>query len=557
MSCLKGIKSIGGYVSTPVDKVEYTGIEWKDKGTVITTVVVNQKDRTIQVELNNLTLSLLKTQPLSTVNDDYILLCTVDNGSRSYEWISYSELLDRITADEESIKELREKLIEEINRAKSIEEEINNKLTEEISNRIDADNNLTNSLNEEIDRATSAENILTTNLNKEIGRAEKAEEDLNSRINNLDYSSDTLTPTETISQITQTDGKILVTKQSIQIEMNQVTNLTNEFSNVRNEFEEADNQLNASLSQKITDEQSRAESKEAELSNSITQEIARAKEVENELNSSINTEKERAIAAESSLDTKISNEIINRESGDNFLKSQINEINAKIPEQASSTNQLADKDFVNSSISTSTATFRGTYNSIDDLPTEGIDNNDYAFVRTEIQTGLDKYDKYTYNGTEWVFEYSLNNSSFTEAQWKAINSNITEDLTLQITTNKNNINDLNTSLNGEINRAKEAESNLSISINNERERAENAENTLTSSLNAHIANKENPHEVTKTQIGLENVDNTSDKDKPISTATQTSLDNLKLYIDNLIKSMGELKGTLEEGTLIIGPGEQK
>ena len=339
--------------------------------------------------------------------------------------------------------------------------------------------------------------------------------------------------------------------------MNQVTNLTNEFSNVRNEFGEADNQLNASLSQKIADEQSRAESKEAELSNSITQEIARAKEVENELNSSINTEKERAIAAESSLDTKISNEITNRESGDNFLKSQINEINAKIPEQASSTNQLADKDFVNSSISTSTATFRGTYNSIDDLPTEGIDNNDYAFVKTEIQTGLDKYDKYTYNGAEWAFEYSLNNSSFTEAQWKAINSNITEALTLQITTNKNNINDLNTSLNGEINRAKEAESNLSISINNERERAENAENTLTSSLNAHIANKENPHEVTKAQIGLENVDNTSDKDKPISTATQTSLDNLKLYVDNLIKSMGELKGTLEEGTLIIGPGEQK
>lgn len=557
MSCLKGIKSIGGYVSTPVDKVEYTGIEWKDKGTIITTVVVNQKDRTIQVELNNLTLSLLKTQPLSTVNDDYILLCTVDNGSRSYEWISYSELLDRITADEESIKELREKLIEEINRAKEAEKEINDNLTKEISRATKAEEDLKKQIDDETSNRITADNNLNISLNNEVERAKEAEKYLNDRIDNLDYSSDTLTPAETISQITQTDGKILVTKQSIQIGMDQVTNLTDEFSKVRNEFGEADNQLNTSLSQKITDEQSRAESKEAELSNSITQEIARAKEVENELNSSINTEKERATAAESSLDTKISNEITNRESGDNFLKSQINEINAKIPEQASSTNQLADKDFVNSSISTSTATFRGTYNSVDDLPTEGIDNNDYAFVRTEIQTGLDKYDKYTYNGTEWVFEYSLNNSSFTEAQWKAINSNITEALTLQITTNKNNINDLNTSLNGEINRAKEAESNLSISINNERERAENAENTLTSSLNAHIANKENPHEVTKAQIGLENVDNTSDKDKPISTATQTSLDNLKLYVDNLIKSMGELKGTLEEGTLIIGPGEQK
>lgn len=40
----------------------------------------------------------------------------------------------------------------------------------------------------------------------------------------------------------------------------------------------------------------------------------------------------------------------------------------------------------------------------------------------------------------------------------------------------------------------------------------------------HIANKANPHTVTKAQVGLGNVDNTSDADKPISTATQTALD---------------------------------
>lgn len=42
-------------------------------------------------------------------------------------------------------------------------------------------------------------------------------------------------------------------------------------------------------------------------------------------------------------------------------------------------------------------------------------------------------------------------------------------------------------------------------------------------LESHINNKENPHEVTKTQVGLGNVDNTSDINKPISTATQTAL----------------------------------
>ena len=51
--------------------------------------------------------------------------------------------------------------------------------------------------------------------------------------------------------------------------------------------------------------------------------------------------------------------------------------------------------------------------------------------------------------------------------------------------------------------------------------------TTNATLTAHTSNKTNPHEVTKSQIGLGNVDNTSDLNKPISTATQTEL-NKKL-----------------------------
>lgn len=43
----------------------------------------------------------------------------------------------------------------------------------------------------------------------------------------------------------------------------------------------------------------------------------------------------------------------------------------------------------------------------------------------------------------------------------------------------------------------------------------------------HLNNSNNPHAVTKAQIGLGNVDDTSDLDKPISTATQNALNNLK------------------------------
>ena len=42
--------------------------------------------------------------------------------------------------------------------------------------------------------------------------------------------------------------------------------------------------------------------------------------------------------------------------------------------------------------------------------------------------------------------------------------------------------------------------------------------------NAHIKNESNPHSVTKEQVGLSNVDNTKDADKPVSTATQAALD---------------------------------
>lgn len=39
----------------------------------------------------------------------------------------------------------------------------------------------------------------------------------------------------------------------------------------------------------------------------------------------------------------------------------------------------------------------------------------------------------------------------------------------------------------------------------------------------HVGNIENPHNVTKKQVGLGNVDNTADKDKPVSTAQEAAI----------------------------------
>ena len=125
-------------------------------------------------------------------------------------------------------------------------------------------------------------------------------------------------------------------------------------------------------------------------------------------------------------------------------------INSKIPEQASASNKLADKDFVNSSIATSTATFIGTFNSLEDLEdyTGPLDDNDYAFVITTDAAGNTLYNRYKYTGSEWLFEYTLNNSSFTAAQWASIQSGITSTDVAQITTNKNDIATINGTLSG-------------------------------------------------------------------------------------------------------------
>ena len=47
--------------------------------------------------------------------------------------------------------------------------------------------------------------------------------------------------------------------------------------------------------------------------------------------------------------------------------------------------------------------------------------------------------------------------------------------------------------------------------------------SIETAADSHTSNQLNPHNVTKTQVGLGNVDNTADTDKPISTAVQTAL----------------------------------
>ena len=98
--------------------------------------------------------------------------------------------------------------------------------------------------------------------------------------------------------------------------------------------------------------------------------------------------------------------------------------------------------FVNSSIATNTANYISNngepFTSVEQLEAYSgpVTNNDYAFVTGTDAEGNTYYDRYkaTVSGetVTWALEYRLNNSSFTAAQWSAINSGITSVLVAKI-----------------------------------------------------------------------------------------------------------------------------
>ena len=104
---------------------------------------------------------------------------------------------------------------------------------------------------------------------------------------------------------------------------------------------------------------------------------------------------------------------------------QLNKVTELIPNTATADNQLADKNFVNSSISTATAEFCGTVESLEDLNNLTADINDYAFYKHKDENGNTVFDRYKFTN-KWEYEYTLNNSSFTAEQRATINSGITK-----------------------------------------------------------------------------------------------------------------------------------
>ena len=295
-----------------------------------------------------------------------------------------------------------QEIFDQVPKNKKAIEDINGKLPTEASH----ENPLADK--EYVDGKVDGEaNARQEAVNAEQTRAEGAEQTLRQGIS---------TEAQTRQQADQTlDGKIAANTQAI----------ANEKTRAEGAEQVLDGKISANT-QDIANEKTRAEGAEASLQSNISTEAQTRQQADQTLDGKIaaNTQ---AITAEKTR----------AEGAETTLQGGIDSINGKIPTQASSQNQLADKDFVNSTVGTNTANYISNngqpFTSLAELQayTGPHDNNDYAFVKTLDALGNVVYHRYKYSDAsqQWALEYTLNNSSFTAAQWAAINSAITSGLT--------------------------------------------------------------------------------------------------------------------------------
>lgn len=149
-------------------------------------------------------------------------------------------------------------------------------------------------------------------------------------------------------------------------------------------------------------------------------------------------------------------------------QTNINTINGKIPNAASTSNQLADKLYVDNAIQTNSAHFRGNWadwaavpTDVNDYPADDDGNktptvNDYMVVQDASDYTGDTLEgawQFTYTGTwatngkaGWLPRFQINENPLTPSQQAALDSGITSTLVTQIGTNQTNIGTLQTAI---------------------------------------------------------------------------------------------------------------
>lgn len=149
---------------------------------------------------------------------------------------------------------------------------------------------------------------------------------------------------------------------------------------------------------------------------------------------------------------------------------------------------------------------------VEKLPTSGI-KTDKIYIVKDSSTAGDLYQEYYYTGGAWE---KLGTHQL-QVDWTTLNNHIANK------SNPHGVTKAQVGL-GSVDNTSDAAKPVSTAQATAIAAAKKAGTDAQADITSHANNKSNPHGVTKAQVGLGNVDNTSDAAKPVSTAQKAALD---------------------------------
>lgn len=440
-----------------------------------------------------------------------------------------NEIIDRENAD----NLLQENIDNEEAARIAGDDALDDKIGDETQARMDADDALDDKIDQEIadrtseiarvdadilaesNRAKGEEYNLQQNINAEETRATNAEQAITTRIDNLDLAT-VGQDGSYIKTVGQQNGQLSATKQAFDTDMANATDDNAPTTKNAKDYTGA----------KFTEENNRAIGEETILGQRIDAEYERASQAENLLDGKIDAEETRATGVENTLSQAITDEASARSSADTTLQ---NNIDAEALTRGNADTALnnridaldlsavgSDGGYIKT-VSQADGQVSATRQSFDTSLTNADDTNaptsktvkDYVDAETTratnaesaLGTRIDNLDLAEVGASGSYIKLVSQNDGQVSATSQAL------DTTIDTNSDDNNaptskaVKDYVDSFGGKID---------SISING---------------VNQPIVNKnvDLPAYPTRTSLNIDNVDNTSDLNKPISTATQTAL----------------------------------
>lgn len=394
----------------------------------------------------------------------------------------------------------------------------------EASTRSQADTALGNRITTESSDREAADTALGGRIDKEIADRGDAIDTVTGKINTeIADRKAAITAEETAR--TQAD-------EALRTDLNaEVTRAKNAENNITANYQSADSTINTRISTEIADR----------------------KQADTELQSAISAETTRATGKEAELSTAISNETTERQKGDQDNNTKITEVSNQLNGFIATKGQpngfasLDGKGLIPSSQLPAYVDDVIEVATFDELPEVGEAGKIYVTLDTNLT--------YRWSGTRYIeISQSLALGETSSTAYAGDKGKVTTDIVTSIGTrvglttivpsdtavqiNSMGIerDDLDSRFNRrivslDIQSATTTKAGVMSAADKTKLNDLKTQEGITadisavqSNLTTHITNKQNPHSVTKAQVGLGNVDNTSDADKPVSTAVQTELD---------------------------------